>query len=427
MSLKQKLIKSFLGVGMMKLISIPIGLATSIILARVLGPEKFGQYSFVMALIPLLALPVSGGLPQLLTREVATFVHSRDWSHYKGALRAAHVWVLLISAFILAAFWLAGSGVNLLPTEGKWSLLPIAILAVPLLGLGGVRKGALKGLGKPAYAEIPQQFIQPVLLLMFYVAAAWFGHLDTTNALWGQVAAAGIVFLIASWMFYRVRPVEATHLAPAFKLGSWGYSLVPFSLLALVSTFNTQIGIVFLGTLSSDEQVAAMRIAERGGQFVMLSLTVVNMVIAPYIVQAYRDGNRNNLQKLAQKSARGAFLLSLPVALALIIGGQKLIGLAFGKDYAPMAYWPVVIIAVGQIVNVFFGSVGHLLSMSGHERLTLVGQVVAVASNIVMSVALIPQYGAVGAALAVSISMCVWNCVLAYFVIIKLKIRPTAL
>ncbi|WP_428920797.1 flippase [Marinobacter sp. DUT-3] len=415
-----------MGVGVMNLISIPISLATSIILARVLGPEHFGQYAFVMALVPLLALPVSGGLPQLLTREVAAFAHSGSWSFYKGALKAAHGWVLAGSVIILGTFWFFRVGFELIPSDGKWALLPVAVLIVPLLGLGAIRNGAIKGLGRPAYAEMPQQFIQPIFILVFVATAAWFGVLDTKKAIWAQVIGAVVVFLIACWMFYRVHPAQANHFEADFKWASWGRSLLPFSLLALVSTLNAQIGIIFLGMLSSDDQVAAMRVAERGGQFVVLSLTLVNMVIAPYIVQAHQDSDRIKLQQLAQRCARGSFVLSLPVALALIFGGEKLVSLVFGQDYASISYFPVLIIALGQLLNVFFGSVGHLLSMSGNEKYTLVGQVIAVVLNVLLCLMLIPSFGAVGAAIAVSISIVVWNLVLAYFVFQKLKIRPTA-
>lgn len=424
--MKSKLIKNFAGVGIMKLVSIPVGLATSVILARVLGPEKFGQYAFIMALIPLLALPVSGGLPQLLTREVATFAYMERWELYKGAIKAAHVWVAAASITILVFFFLVSSFSSFFPTEEKWTLLPIAILSIPLLGLGAVRNGAIKGLGMPAYAEVPQQLIQPSLILIFYSSAAFLGLLTAETAIWGQVSSSAIVFVFASWMFFSVRPAQAACVKPEFQWGSWGRSLLPFSLLALVSTFNTQVGVVFLGILSTDDQVAAMRVAERAGQFVVLSLTLVNMVIAPYIVKAFRDGDKLKLQNLAKKSARGSFLLSAPIALVLILGGESLIRLVFGEDYGSISYFPLVIIVVGQLVNVFFGSVGHFLSMSGNEKFTLSGQVVAVLSNILLCFILIPSFGAVGAALAVAISIGIWNVLLAYFVLIKLKIRPTA-
>ncbi|MDP4546877.1 oligosaccharide flippase family protein [Marinobacter sp. MDS2] len=426
MSLKAQLIKSFMGVGAMKLFSIPIGLATSIILARTLGPEGFGQYAFVIALIPLIALPVSGGLPQLLTREVATFAHSKSWSLYRGALRASHVWVFFVAAAILIGYWVLGVVLQLLPSDAKWSLLPIALMMVPLSGLAAVRTGTIKGLGFPAYAEIPGQLIQPVVMLVLFTVLALYGDLDAKSAIWSQVAGGAVIFLIASWMFFKIQPSDAKGVAATYQVGRWKRALLPFSMIALVSTFNAQIGIIALGFLSADEQVAAMRVAERGGQFVAMSLMLVNMVIAPYIVGAYRDGDQVLLQNLARKSARGSLFLALPVAGILIVGGDPLIRLAFGEEYATISYWPVVIIAIGQLINVFFGSVGHLLSMSGYERFTLGGQVIAVLINIVFCILLIPRFGAVGAAVSVALSIVVWNLVLAYFVLKKLNIRPAA-
>ena len=427
MSLKKTLIKSLIGVGVMKLLSIPVGLATSIILARTLGPEGFGQYAFIMALIPLIALPVNGGLPQLLTREIASFAHANDWSFYRGALRAAHAWVLLVAALVLIVYWTFGIGLGWVSTEGKWSLLPIALLMVPLLGLTAVRQGTIKGLGLPAYAEIPGQLIQPFVMLLLFGFLAWQGMLSTEAAITAQVTGAALVFFLASWMFFRVQPTEAKGLTPKYQLNRWKSALLPFSLIALVSTFNIQISVIVLGIFSTDEQVAAMRVAERGGQFVMMSLTLVNMVIAPYIVRAHRDGDRALLQNLAQKSARGSLLLALPVAGILILGGESLIKLAFGADYAAISYWPVVIIAVGQLFNVFFGSVGYLLSMSGYEKDTLKAQLLAVIINVATSVILVPRFGAVGGALSVAMSLIIWNIMSAVLVKKRLAITPSAL
>lgn len=426
MNIRSKLLKSFMGVGVMKLLSIPIGLVTSIVLARTLGPEAFGQYAFIMALIPLIALPVNGGLPQLLTREIAGFAHSKNWSLYRGALRAAHGWVLAVTALLLISYWVCGVWLGWAPMEGKWSLLPVALLMIPLLGLSAVRVGTIKGLGLPAFAEIPGSLIQPPVILLLYSFLAWQGALNAQAAITAQVAGAALVFLLASWMFFRVQPADAKGFKPKYQLSSWRSALLPFSMIALVSAFNTQIGIIILGILSTDEQIAAMRIAERGGQFVIMSLTLVNMVIAPYIVRAHRDRDKARLQNLAQKSARGSFLLALPVAAILILGGEPLIELAFGADYSDIAYWPVLIIAVGQLFNVFFGSVGNFLSMGGHERETLKGQVLAVVVNVALCVALVPSFGAIGAAIGVGVGIISWNSLLFFMVKRRIGISSRA-
>lgn len=415
-----------MGIGAMKLFSIPIGIATSIILARALAPEEFGQYTFVIALIQLAALPVSGGLRQLLTREIAIFANSKNWSLYNGALRASHTWVLLIAVAILIGYWVVVVMLQFFPADGKWSLLSIALMMVPLSGLAAVRTGIIKGLGSTAHAEIPEQIIRPVVMLSLCGVLAVYGDLDAQAAIWCQVASLALTFLLASRMLIKIQPSDAKGVPATYQFKRWKRAIIPFSMIALVSTLNTQIGIIVLGFLGTDEQVAAMRIAALGGQFVAMSLTLVNMVIAPYIAGIHRAGDTVLLQNLAKKSAQASFFLALPVAGILIIGGESLIHLAFGVEYSAISYWPVVIIAIGQLANVFFGSVGNLLSMSGYEKYTLTGQSIAVLSNIVLCALLIPQFGAVGAAVAVTLSIFIWNVVLACFVFKKLNIRSSA-
>ncbi|WP_018995113.1 polysaccharide biosynthesis C-terminal domain-containing protein [Thioalkalivibrio sp. ALJ2] len=92
-----------------------------------------------------------------------------------------------------------------------------------------------------------------------------------------------------------------------------------------------------------------------------------------------------------------------------------------------MATWPLAILAFGQLVNVAFGSVGMFLTMSGYERETLMGHLVALAVNAATAVALIPLLGVIGAAIAVTIGLLTWNVVLAVKFVQRLQLRPTAL
>ncbi|RRJ83896.1 oligosaccharide flippase family protein [Aestuariirhabdus litorea] len=408
MSLKRKLIRSFLGVGAIKLLSIPISFGTSIILARTLGPEGFGQYAFILALVPIICLTVSGGLPQLLTREVAALSRANRWSLYRGAVQSAHAWVAILSTIVLVTVW-ALFEFSILPTVGKWSLLGIAVLMVPLVGLASVWTGIIKGLGMPVYAEAPQQLVGPTALLFILSILAWQGLLNIRAAIWTQVVVAIFILLLSNWVYLKVKPNAVTTSKASYHLDKWCGALLPFTMIALIGALNMQVGVIALGLLSTDEQAGAMRIAERGGQIVAMSLTVVNMVIAPYIVQAHQEGEKKQLQKIARTSARGSFLLAAPIAAAFILAGGPIIRFAFGPEYTDISNWPLVIISAGQLFNVYFGSVAFLLSMCGHERETLKIQSIALILNFTLCIALAPTFGAAGAATGVTLSTIFWN------------------
>lgn len=79
-----------------------LGLA---VLARWMGPSEFGIYSFALAWMMLLAIPMSLGLPATNVRFIPQYLASGDFSATVGLIRAS--WWLTCGAGLL----LAGIGV----------------------------------------------------------------------------------------------------------------------------------------------------------------------------------------------------------------------------------------------------------------------------------------------------------------------------
>ena len=198
------------------------------------------------------------------------------------------------------------------------------------------------------------------------------------------------------------------------------------TLLAAVGTFNGQIGILLLGWLGSDEDVAALRLATSGAGLVVLSQTIINLVIGPYITRAWRDNDKVQLQRLSRQSARAALLFSLPIAFPLIFMGEEFVGFIYGDVYVDSVPLPLTILCIGQLVNVGVGSVGMFLTMTGFEKDTLKGHMVALIVNVTAAIFLIPILGANGAALAVALGLVTWNVLLAVRLFQRVGIRPLA-
>jgi O-antigen/teichoic acid export membrane protein len=78
----------------------------------------------------------------------------------------------------------------------------------------------------------------------------------------------------------------------------------------------------------------------------------------------------------------------------------------FGSGFSGSAM-VLSILAVGQFVNVITGSVGYLLTMSGHERLQRNNFAVCAAISVLLNIVLVPRLGAIGAAIATSTTLAV--------------------
>uniref|UniRef100_UPI003917263A polysaccharide biosynthesis C-terminal domain-containing protein n=1 Tax=Tamilnaduibacter salinus TaxID=1484056 RepID=UPI003917263A len=69
----------------------------------------------------------------------------------------------------------------------------------------------------------------------------------------------------------------------------------------------------------------------------------------------------------------------------------------------------LIVLAGGQFVNVVSGSVGYLLTMTGHERELRLNMLVGAITCLTLSLLLIPKYEILGGAIATSISIALQN------------------
>src|SRR6185437_533600 len=138
-------------------------------------------------------------------------------------------------------------------------------------------------------------------------------------------------------------------------------------------------------------------------------LVAINLVSAPKFASLYKQGKSENLKRYAINSTRIMVLFATPMVLIIMCFPNAIMSL-FGPGFvegAPM----LVILSLGQYVNVLTGSVTLLLMMSGHEKdmrnIQFMGGVLCVILNYI----LIKTNGVLGASVAIAISVSVQNLV----------------
>jgi O-antigen/teichoic acid export membrane protein len=311
--------------------------------------------------------------------------------------------------------------------DDRWTLILMGLTALPFLGFNGVRSGILAGLNRVVWAQFSEMLIRPLTLVLLASLLFALGLLNSVTALMAFAISAIIAFAVGVVFLKRAfkKGYDSDFVVTTEEARHWRRAWLAFILLVAASKLNAQIGILLLGWLSADDQVAAMQVAEKGAMLVAFSLAVVNLVIGPHITRVYRVGDKQRLQLLSRQSARAALVVALPIALAMIFFGKHILTLALGVEYAEIATTPLMILAIGQLFNVSFGSVGLLLTMSGHEKYTLYGQTSALLINVIVAILLIPNFGAIGAAVSASVGVFVWNLLMAIQVIRKLSVRPS--
>jgi O-antigen/teichoic acid export membrane protein len=396
--------RSFIGVSGIYALSVLLMLVGNVILARTLTVSDFGTFGLVLTIASVLALPVSGGMPLLVTREVARYTQQDNWPSYRGLVKVAYCWVALIFFGLVPAIFVWGNFAGGLASPQ----LIIILILVPLLGLNAIRIGVLRGLGRPVVAETLAQVIQPILMITGYLGLAWIGSSSATNALWWYAATLGMVFFLAT---IAVSSVQHTGVRQANSdlsdFPRWKRSLSPLIVTSAIALLSTQASILISGVLGQEEVVAFLRVAERGAMFIIIPFHVLGSIIGPHMVSALDTNDINKIKDIVRKSSIMMISVSVPTSVVIIYFGESILDKAFGPIYGEQSYLPMLIVSIVQIFSMGFGHIGMLILMSGRENQILISQSIALCVNSVTCILLIGPFGAVGASIGVAAGVAV--------------------
>lgn len=411
MNKEKSLLKLFIGTASVNLFARGLAVITGVIYARFLGAEEYGLYSYVMSILVLLTLPVIAGLPFLIVREVANFQLEEKWQYLLGIISWSR-WYVLIISFITIAISILAIYYDLFKPSVA-SLLIIALVMIPFRGLLTQQGAILNGFRKPVLAQIPSQVLAPLITLgLLYFLVFNKSELTGEVLIKISIVASLLAFFLSAWYLNKIIKQESKIEKPKYLIKQWHVSLTPFTLMVIVGTLNTELASVFLGWLDTTESVAFFKVAMQGVMLIALGLNSINSIIMPQVARFYKQGDLKLTQQLLTKSVRLSCLVSLPIILVLIYFGQFAIDVLFGEEYLP-AYPLLVILCLGQAVNVLMGSVGLVLNMTNNEKYSLRALLISLFISVLLLLVLIPIYSAMGAAVAVSAGLIIWNILLA--------------
>ncbi len=417
----RKLISQAVSVAGLRVVGTGLGVGVSIVLARAFGTEALGVYSFCIALMMLAAVPISNGWAGMLLRSVAKQGRldglSRSMARY-GAMGA-----LVTASIAMVAGALAVSfGSN----DIAQALEPVAFSAIGLLAIAlladqvsALRMASLRGIDRPALAQIPEMILRPALLICG-IGLVWAllqpeGLAQTMLGVFAAVAVAALASaVVGQWILSRVTQVRPLRDVDPETRRMWIASAAALAGSAGLVQLNGYIDLLLLGGMRGAEETGLYRAGLQIAMLANFGYIALNMLAGQRFSNFLAQGDTASAAQSARYLARLALLTALPLPIVLLIAGEWLFTLLFGPEFAPAAT-PALIVSLGFCFSAGIGMAHALLIMSHGEFIAMRTTAVALAINVALCFALIPAYGLIGAALAnVGASVC-WNILLWYF------------
>ena len=402
-------------------------LALQLFLARILGTEEYGKYIYALSWVNTLLFVAIWGWSTASIRFVSAYKAQEHWQLMKGFLKVRREAVLL-SSFLVAgvlavSIWYLSDKIGQDLALVFWA----ACLIIPINALLSINKSSLLGLQCVVRAQLPTEIVRPLTLglsvsLMFIILG---DRMTAFSTMVLNLVAAAVALCFAWRWMAQATPANIRRVSAEMKRGEWARTAVALMFFAGMGELMKRIDILMLGALVGTSEAGIYAIAGRMAALSSFGLLSANAIIAPVIVNLYSRGKIAELQQVLAFAAAGISVFAALIMLGLIVFGSFALRM-FGEDFAT-GYSALIILLVAQSINAFAGPVGFLMTMTGHQKISLYILGICVVLNAILNAILIPLYGMEGAAIATTLTFTAWNLTMVWFSHSILGISPTVL
>lgn len=405
------------GIGSVGVRGANIGLQflVTIVLARYLGAEGFGDYSLVFATVTLTTMLAQFGLPILVMRETSKAHDSENWSLLKGfwtwsfTFAGALSLVILGVGSLIVLWWPGGTDSTQLWIYG--------FILGGLTSILNVNGAILIGLGYTVMGQITTLVLRPGLFLLFVLLASayWAANFQASQAMGLYVVALVCSIIVSAVLLGQRKPVLIERsTARHYDTIPWLKAMLPLSLTEGLLQINLQAGVIMLGFFASAADIGIYRLAAQLAMMTLVIRMATMPLIAPQIALFKKENDSTRLQKLITIQSRVSFLAALFITLIYIYSGSAIVEFTGGQEFAD-AYLSLIILTIGYAVSIYFGPGDFFLAMTGFERTLAIILGLSVLLNLLLIIILVPLIGIEGAALALVISMVFRTIAIAFF------------
>ncbi|REL26117.1 hypothetical protein DXX93_05685 [Thalassotalea euphylliae] len=424
----QELLKGSSIILALKIFFTIVGFFTSVVITRYLSIDEAGSVFFAIALVTLLSTFSRFGLDQAIVKTFAKLRRKANGELLLTGICRQSIHYALIGAGAIAVFLslltLVARNYNLL-SDGYYTVLLVCALSIPLYSLISLCSAFHQGL-KHSFSLAMVNGFPSVVFLACILCLFFINQLTLINLLL-LFCFSHFVVLSHQWFYWKQKlswdatsseqQLDETSVAVNKDFKQLLPSMWGIACLGIIMMQGAQI---IVGLLSNEVEVALFSVANRVALVLAFLLLSLNGVLSPKFAELSDVADRQMLKQTYRESTLLLNLMTLPLILVCFVFAEQIL-LIFGESYQ-QASSVLRVLLIAQLAKVVFGSVGQLLVMTGNSKIQRKNITLAVVTLVVFCLALVPHYGAFGAAFATLIAVTLNNALGYYSVRNKLNI-----
>lgn len=388
-----------------KIATVLVVVLTNALLARILTPEELGVYFLVLSVVAVAAMASQLGLNYSVVRLIAESI---------GLGNKARARLSILKSLFIAAITATIVGVIFVSGIGRWvaeSMMQSSLMATVTgltaiwfvtLSLQMMLAEVFRGFHDIRWSVLTGGLLTGIVALVcFSVTWAYGYHADLRKVILICIGSVGLNLMIALTILstkMRTLSGQASLTASELLTIAWPAWITTVTMLA-----TRQIDIWILGAFLPKYEVAVYGAASRVADIISLPLVAVNAVVPPMIAELYVRGQRDELASALSSTATLALIPTVIAVLVIAFFSDSLLGFVYGPYYKQGSLL-LLLFAIGHLVNVWAGSCGLTLLMTGHQVSMMIISIVSGLLLVVGSLIVVQPFGTVGVA-CVSVSV----------------------
>jgi O-antigen/teichoic acid export membrane protein len=388
-----------------------LGLFTHIVIEHLLGASQYGLFTLTLTWVSVIAAVMMLGQNTAVLRLVPAYVEQRRWGELNGLRGFLHSRVFFL---VLLTSLLAGFSLFFLPFRfeaGLKETLLAGCLLLPGTTLLLLNAAFHQSLKRIRTSGLVVSLVRPMILLALLAVFSFFWHLHFSAPTVVLLNAAATLAVLAgsAWFLKRAWPKESRLEKASYdEKGKWLRLGMYLLLMSVTGLVLNRADILILGAKVKSAYVGFYYAAVQIAALSSFGLNAVNTILAPQIAETYSAGDLQKLKTMVRRAARIIFLSTLFLVLLNASFGYWVLGL-FGPEFTQKAYLPLLILIGGSFFNALCGPCGFLLTMTRYEHDALFIFGMGAVLNVVLSWVLIGPWGLLGASVANTTALTVWN------------------
>ena len=373
-----------------KLLVLGLGLFTVIYLTRAFGPADYGRYATALAIQGFAVVICDWGLAMVSVRHM-----SAGEDAVRGVLPVVVRGRVLVAVVVtLGATAVAAASFR---NDSKaLTCTAVALAAVVPATLVSALSSVLQVRFRLHVASFVELASRAVAVVVIVLAVTW--GAGPAGAVAASVAAS-VFSVVALWFagrpLPRLRGRELTGFKPLLR------EAVPVGFAGLLNTVYFRIDAIILVALTGFATAGKYAAAYRVMEAFLVFPSILGQSILPLMSRRGSDGEQ--LSRLINGAIRFLLLTMTPVVAVAAYYGQSIMGTVGGDAFRGSGR-PLEVLMVAGLVSSVDIVLGLAIISLGRQGRALWLNVSGLALNVGLNLALIPRYGATGAASATLIS-----------------------